>query len=47
MVHFFSQPANKGKVIKIGESVPRFSGNELTNTVFSGQAGLKVMPFFH
>ncbi len=46
MVHFFSQPANKGKVIKIGESVLRFSGNDLTNTVFSAQAGLMVRPFY-
>jgi hypothetical protein len=46
MVHFFSQPANKGKVIKLGESVLRFSGNDLTNTIFSGQAGPKIMPFY-
>jgi hypothetical protein len=46
MVHFFSLPANTGKELKIGGSVLRFSGSNLSNDAFSDQSGLKVMPCY-
>jgi hypothetical protein len=45
MANFFSLAANKGKEIKIGLSTLRFSGNDLTNDVYSGQPGIKVIPY--
>jgi hypothetical protein len=46
MTHFLSLAENKGKKIKIGGSVLRFSGSDLTNDVFSEQSGLKVLPYY-
>jgi hypothetical protein len=46
MVNFFLQPVNSGKQIRIGGSVLRFSDSDLTNDVFSGHAGLKVIPYY-
>ena len=46
MAHFFSLPSNTGKELKIGGSVLRFSGSNLTYDLFSGQQGLKVLPCY-
>jgi hypothetical protein len=46
LIHFFSQPENKDKKIKIGDSVLRFSDSDLTSELILGKDGLRVMPCY-